>query len=253
MRRITIVVVAVMILTALNDAQARRFLLRRRSKARVTRFATVTNEGAKSKEASSKLASYPYSEIVKVYEIALDAMTDKYFSKVPDLDKEHTAKLKSFIRSEYSSKKFVHLIVKDKVVAVFDRAIKDEAYRDTKEFEFAFRVSVNVSVPMARMIISGMQDVYVSKYIDKDPLKTRLFEFATDKQRLYVSWVDGEVTLDDFRKGVGKIEIKNKIKKEDRFYGFSSPPSTWENLTGRQGFIHVRDKKIIEVIVTLLN
>ena len=210
----------------------------------------ATAADARAKESSPRERSYPYSEIAKVYDTVFDALTDKYFSKHPELDKEHTAKLKSFIKSECPREKFVKQIVRDEYVAKFDRAVKDKAYRDTKEFKDAFTIMVSVSVRIAEMQIGGLRDVYVSKYIEKDPIKTSLFEIASDEQRQYVSWVYGEVTVDKFRKEAGD---KHAVQKGDRFYGFMSPPSTWEKRHGREGFLHVRGEKIIEVVVTAMN
>ena len=84
---------------------------------------------AQGKENQSKETTYPYCEIAKVHETVLDAMTDDYFSIFPDVDKEHTAKLKSFIRSECSSKDFVRQIVTDKHIAILDRAADSKQTR----------------------------------------------------------------------------------------------------------------------------
>ena len=196
-------------------------------------------------------ANYPYSEIGKVYDTVLDEMTSKYFKNYPNLDKEHTAALRTFIAKECGREEFIKKMVRDKNVAVFDRAKADAGYRNTKEFQDSFTVVTSVSVQMAWMIVSGLRDVYVAKFVEKDPLKIELLEMAsTDDQRQYATWVHGEVTAEEFRTKAG---AKREMQPGDRFFAFFSPPATWKKRCGREGFLQVRDKKIIQVIVTTLN
>lgn len=39
----------------------------------------------------------------------------------------------------------------------------------------------------------------------------------------------------------------------DHVYGFNSPDQTWQNLCGRQGYLVVREGKIAQVIIKMLN
>jgi len=193
---------------------------------------------------------YPFSEVAKVYDVVVDTMATNYFSKYPELDRKHTAKLKAFILSQHPGDKFVSEIVRDKHAAIFEKARLDKAYRDTKEFKDCFGVIVNVAVPMAKMIAGGLCDIYVSAYIERDPVKIELFNMATSyDEKQFISWVYGEAAEPDFKKTAGNHDTK----PGDRFFEFCSPESTWENMCGRRGFIQVRDRKILRVITTEMN
>jgi hypothetical protein len=43
------------------------------------------------------------------------------------------------------------------------------------------------------------------------------------------------------------------MKNGDEPWEFSSPPATWERLAGRRGLSTVRNGKIVDSIVTLMN
>ena len=194
-----------------------------------------------------RLASYPYSEIGVVYETVLDAMTDTYFSKHPDLDREHTARLKSFIRSESPTEEFVRTMTGGRHAATFDQAMKDPAYRETQDFKDEFSVVTSIAVTMAQMVVGGHRDTYVARYVEKDPVKSALLTTVTGDDRQCVSWLQAEVTRENFLEAVG---AGRDVLEGDTFYFFSSPDWNWEHLCGRSGYIHVRDKKVVDVIVT---
>ncbi len=196
-------------------------------------------------------SDYPYSEVDKVYDTELEATPRRYFKDYPDLDKQHTAALRAFIAKEYPREKFIKEMVRDKDMAVFNRATADIQYRKTKEFEDSFAVVTSVSVNMAAMSISGLCDVYAAKFVEKDPLKIELLDMATtDEQRQYAVRAQREATAKDFRDAAG---AERETRPGDRFFRFSSPAATWENCCGREGFLQVRDKKITEAIITMMN
>jgi hypothetical protein len=196
-------------------------------------------------------ANYPFSEIEKVYEAALDGMTSKYFAQYPDIDKKHTEALRKYIAAEYPKSRFVKEMVRDEAVAIFERGQRDAAYRDTKEFRDTFAVTVSVSVSMAKMIMGGLRDTYVAKYVEMDPIKVELFRMAkTENERQCVSWVSREVTAEEFKKETGD---KYELLPGDRVFAFCSPESTWTDLCGRQGYLHVRGISIVDIIVTMMN
>lgn len=196
-------------------------------------------------------ANYPYSEIEKVYETVLDGMTSKYFARYPDLDKKHTEALRQYIAAEYPKSRFVKEMVRAEAVAIFERGRRDAAYRDTKEFKDTFAVTVSVSVSMAKMIIGGLRDTYVAKYVEMDPVKAELFRMAkTADERQCVSWVSREVTAEEFKKETGG---QHELLPGDRVFAFRSPESTWADLCGRQGYLQVRGNSIVDIIVTIMN
>ena len=202
-------------------------------------------------ESTTSNTGYPFSEVAKIYDTVLEGMTAKYFASYPELDKEHTKPMQAFIAAEYSKEKFVKAMVRDKSLPIFERASKDRVFRETKEFKDTLYVVVSVSVSMAKMIIGGERDIYVAKYVEKDPLRAELFAMAEgEDERQYVSWVSGEVSSEEARKECGK---EYNPEPGDRVYAFCSPEPTWQDLCGRQGFLVVRNGKIVQVIITLLS
>ena len=196
-------------------------------------------------------ARYPFSEIERVYDTVLSEMTEKYFAGHPELGKKHTIRMREYIAAEYPKEKFVKEMLHDEYLPKFEKAMKEPAYRDTKEFKDAFQVVISVSVSMAKMIVGKERDIYVAKYVEKDPIKVDLFAMAKTKdQRQFVSWVSGEVPPDVAEKEAG---AEYKPIAGDRVFGFCSPEQTWTDLCGRQGYLVVRDGKIAQVIVTMMN
>ena len=199
---------------------------------------------------TSRNPNYPYSEIELIYDTVLDAMTKDYFKYHPDLDKQHTRRLQEFIRKEYSKDKFVSLMIHDEAVEVFKRAMANPKYRDTKEFKDTFIVVVNTSVPLARMIVGNARDLYVAKFVDKNPVKLELFEMArSEEDKQYIASVYGEVTREQYEKD--EFAGDYDFEEGDRIFGFFG--GDWENLTGRQGYIVVRKGKICDACVTVMN
>ncbi|MCH6259171.1 hypothetical protein MLD52_21620 [Puniceicoccaceae bacterium K14] len=211
---------------------------------------TTTESESEKWSVSNHHENYPYSELEAIYDAALSGMTDNYFKDFPELDREHTARLKEFIQESVPQGQFVSDMVRGENVDIFRKAKESKEYRDTKEFQDAFQITLSVSVSMARMMMGGVTDIYVAKYVDKDPIRIELFEIVEeDYQREFISWIYGEVSIEEARKELGDYEFIDG----DRIYGFSSPPNSWENLCGREGFIVVRGDKIHDTIVTIMN
>ncbi len=194
--------------------------------------------------------NYLYSEIEVVYDAVLEGMTEGYFRDFPDLDAMHTEAMVAFILEENSKEVFVTMMVRDESIEIFKKAKGNKAYWDTKEFQDAFNLAINVSVPIARMIVGNTMDLYIAKFVDKDPIKTELFEMATDENtKQYIAWVYGEVTREEYEKD--EFAQEYSFEDGDRIFGFSG--GDWENLTGRQGYIIVRGGKIHESFITIMN
>lgn len=49
------------------------------------------------------------------------------------------------------------------------------------------------------------------------------------------------------------LNFKNQIQEGDELWEFFSPPSTWKHLCGRAGICIVRNGKIIDSLVTVMN
>lgn len=148
----------------------------------------------------SRDPEFPYSEIGLIYETVLDAMTERYFRDFPDLDAEHTDAMREFIRNEQPKATFITLMIRDKAVDIFRKAKENPPYWDSEEFQSAYELTVNVSVPMARMIVGNAIDLYVAKHVDKDPVKIELFKMAqSEDDKQCIAWVYEEVSIEKFK------------------------------------------------------
>lgn len=195
--------------------------------------------------------NYPFSEVEAVYDAVLDGLTSTYFAAFPELDKKHTKAMREYIADAYSKDRFVKEMIPENYRPVFNRAMHEPAFRETKEFKDALLIVVNVSMPMAKMIVGGRRDIYVAKFVDRNPVRVELLSIAkTEDEQQCASWAGSEVTREEAAKDCGN---EYKPAEGDRVYTFSSPAEMWENLCGRQGYIVVRDGKIAKMIVTVLN
>ena len=196
---------------------------------------------------------YPFSEIEKVYETVLTTMLPRYFGDDHALAKQHQEKMEAFVRSTFPPSKFCEMMTQSgSTRALFESAQSDIAIRDTPEFQRTFDVTVSVSVQMAMIIFAGRFDTYGAKFIHPTEMTDYLFSLErgdTDEED-YISWVSGEVSADNARKELG---ADLDFRQGDRFFMFASPAWYWEQLAGRQGYLQVRDGKIVAQHVTILN
>lgn len=195
--------------------------------------------------------NYPFSEIEVVYDAVLEGMTAHYFAPFPEIDKVHTGALQAFIRAEYPRDRFVREMVRDEDRPVLERGRDEPAFRQEKRFQDTFTVVVSVSVSMAKMIIGGKREIYVAKYVEKDPIRTELFGMvrsADDDE--FVAWVLSEFTADVTALKLGS---EHPVQPGDRVFEFSSPAETWQDLCGRGGYIIVRNGKIADIAITVMN
>jgi hypothetical protein len=49
------------------------------------------------------------------------------------------------------------------------------------------------------------------------------------------------------------LSFKNKIRPGDKILDFCSSEHSWQNLAGRAGYILVREGKVIDTLVTIMN
>ncbi|WP_404425822.1 hypothetical protein [Nibricoccus sp. IMCC34717] len=200
---------------------------------------------------NSKSLQYPYSEIAVVYDTVFEALTNKYFANFPDLDKKHTAAMREYITASYPKERFVEKMVQPDSRVVLERGKRDASFRESKEYKDVCYIVISVSIPMAKMIIGQQRDIYEARFVEQDPTKMMLFDISMDDdQKHFVAWVTGEVTIADARNDCGG-DFQGVDR--DRVFKFSSPQETWENLCGREGYIVVRDGRIVQTIVTLMN
>jgi hypothetical protein len=195
---------------------------------------------------------YPYSEIEKIYDTVLTTMLPRYFGDDLELGRKHQQALEAFVRSTFPPARFSELMVPPgNTRNLFDQAQHEPAARDTAEFQRAFEVTVNVSVQMAMIIFAGRFDTYGAKFLHPTETTDYLFSLTSDTdEEGYISWVSGEVSLDEARKELGDTV---DCRAGDRFFLFSSPEWYWQQLAGRQGYLQVRDDRIIGSHITILN
>lgn len=195
---------------------------------------------------------YPFSEIEKVYETVLTTMLPRYFGDDRALANQHQKKMEEFVRSTFPPSKFCDMMVRsDGTRDLFERAQKDRSVLDTPEFHQTFEVTVDVSVQMAMIIFAGRFDTYGAKFIHPSETTRFLFSLTNDMdEEEYISWVSGEVAADEARNVLG---AKLDYREGDRFFMFSSPDWYWQQLAGRQGYLQVRNGKIIGAHITMLN
>lgn len=198
----------------------------------------------------SRDADYPYSEIGLVYDTVFEAMTERYYREFPEWDEAHTEPMKQYIRETCPKEKFIRDMVLGDAVTIFEKAKGNPQYWDTQEFQDCFEVTVNVSVAMAQMVIGNARMVYDAKYVDENPVQVALFEMeGADEYMDFISWVYGEETRESAEEELGA----DAFQDGDVIYGFCSPPESWEMMWGRQGYLIVRDNKIVDAVITMMN
>ena len=198
-------------------------------------------------------SDYPFSQVGVVYDTVLEAMLPQCFAGDLVAEKAHLQPLREFIAKTLPRDKFIEQMTSHSR-STLDRARTDLEYRKTKEFQDAFTVAINVAVPMARIMIAGRFDVYRRKFAYPDALTTPLFPNAADsEQEEYISWVTGEVTPNDFAKDSTDWMDKKQLLPGDRIFAFATSDFYWNLMAGRQGYLIVRDNKIVDVITTLMN
>jgi hypothetical protein len=197
--------------------------------------------------------NYPFSQVGVVYDTVLEAMLPKCFASDLAAEKVHLQPLRDFIAKTLPRKKFIEQMTSQSR-STLERARTDLEFRKTKEFEDAFAVAINVAVPMAQIMIAGRFDVYHRKFAYPDELTKQLFPNATDtEQEEFISWITGEVTPEDFAKDMAEWTAKKQIEPGDRILSFATSNFYWELMAGRQGYLIVRDNKIVDVITTFMN
>ena len=96
-------------------------------------------------------------------------------------------------------------------------------------------------------------DVYMRWYVVPNDQVKNLFETTNDfETEMIISWISNEVNISDLPKK--KNETANvKLEPSDKIYFYKSPPFSWENSWGRQGYAVFREGELVDNIVTLMN
>jgi hypothetical protein len=48
-------------------------------------------------------------------------------------------------------------------------------------------------------------------------------------------------------------ELKAKLKRGDELYFYKTDPQSWQHLRGREGYVAIREKEVIDDFLTLMN
>lgn len=197
--------------------------------------------------------NYPFSQVGVVYDTVLEAILPQCFTSDPAAEKVHLQPLREFIAKTLPREKFIEQMTSQSR-STLERARTDLEFRKTKEFEDAFAVAINVAVPMAQIMIAGRFDVYRRKFAYPSPLTAPLFANTSDsEQEKMISNIVREVSPENFAKECVAWKVTKQLEPGDRIFEFGSSSLSWELLAGRQGYLIVRDNKIVDVITTMLN
>lgn len=75
-------------------------------------------------------------------------------------------------------------------------------------------------------------------------------------------WLDKPVSVEEIDADYGAStsglhadweKLKSEMQPGDKLVGFTSPIESWQHLAGRAGIALVRDGKVIDAIVTMMN
>jgi hypothetical protein len=222
----------------------------------------VQGEGVGNPEKTQAADAKPFTreqvsqKIGEVYLSLLDTMTGSYFRNSPDLDREHTQAMRRFILEQETAEQFAVRMLSSYENQSIPRSSQTISECGTmSEFsanDLAFLT--RESERMAMMMIRRQRILYVAKFVDKDPLRPELL--TMDPEGKYTEWIEmvgGEVSRAEMIKNGAAGPEGYEYKSGDRFFFFMSSPQSWEDLCGRMGYLIVRDGKIIEVYVTMMN
>lgn len=98
-------------------------------------------------------------------------------------------------------------------------------------------------------------DVYKRKHLAQDTETQHLFDNTNNfEDEIIISWIYGQVGQDKLPKEPdGSVKTKQPLSLTDTVYHYNSPPFSWENLWGREGYAVFRNGKLIDNIVISMN
>jgi hypothetical protein len=194
-------------------------------------------------------SQYPYTEIAKIYDDVFESLTANYYSRVPAVDKQHTAPMRDFVSKQYPRAQFVTEMVQPHAQK-FEMARTDPTYRADDQFKKALAEVVSASKENVYYPIRRQMYIYTAQFVDKDPVRTELLQMAAnDDEVRFADCVSAQATPEE----VAKRSPAYIPAAGDRIFSFRTQSQTWTNLMGRAGYLVVRNGKIAQVIITSLN
>lgn len=210
---------------------------------------SVADQTHKEEQKEQIYSEYPFSEIERIYDIVRDRNLELYFGSHPELKEKHFSELKDYISQAYPRDIFLSEMIRDK--DLFNKARGNKNYyKENKEFDKAFGVTVNVSVDMAKIYCFNAISVYNREQVHPD-FTYDLFKNAKNfQEKTYIVWIKKEVSRETFEE---KTQKKYLVNPSDKIYFFSSPAYTWEEQFGRTGYLIVQGTQIKDVLITRKN
>lgn len=207
-------------------------------------------EGAEKAPSTQPTMGYPYGEVENAYIKIFENLTGKYYSLSTAVDLAHTAKMREYVAKTYTQEQFMKEAMTAPNDGLFERASRDEKYGESDEFKAVLKKVVSEAKNKANLGVRRAMYVYTAKEVDRKPALVPPLESAKTMDELNtISWISGEVTVNE----AAKASKSYTPAPGDTAYRFMSGGNTWTNLMGRAGFVVVRDGKILEIIVTMLN
>ncbi len=175
-----------------------------------------------------------------------------FFNGRPEIEKTHGDSLRKYLNASMSYEEFEKQMVEAdrKFAGNRSRPIDLDAAL-TDDGSGTQQVFLATASQMTVLGVFGRLSVYQHRFITPTELQTRLFSHEDDYERqVFISAITGEVPVSEFL-------ARNRREKGDlegsKIYHFRTPEFTWEQLFGREGYLIVRDEKIVEVAITTLN
>ncbi|HNX05627.1 MAG TPA: hypothetical protein PKI32_08995 [Opitutales bacterium] len=195
------------------------------------------------------------ARIQHVYLKVLDEMTRKYFAAYPELDRAHTKAMREFILNELSPEAFAVRILRAsnpcRSIAGLPplEATPGLELSDTDASEL-----IDTAYPCAIMDIEMVRTLYEAEFVDKNPFVLELLAMDTEKKYTeYIAIVSKECMPESFLADCGITCDGYEYCEGDRFFDFCTSQEAWDHFCGYEGYLIVRDGKIITVITTSHN
>jgi|GEM_PF-3228255 hypothetical protein len=195
------------------------------------------------------------ARIQQVYLKVLDKMTRKYFAAQSELDRAHTKAMRAFILNELSPEAFAVRILKTsnpcRSIAGLPpiEATPGLELSDTEASDL-----IDTAYPCAIMDIETVRTLYEAEFVDKNPFVLELLTMDTEKKYTeYIANVSKECTPEAFLAECGQTRDGYEYREGDRFFDFCTSQEAWDHFCGYEGYLIVRDGKIIKAITTSRN
>ncbi|MEO0453678.1 MAG: hypothetical protein AAFY98_06020 [Verrucomicrobiota bacterium] len=203
----------------------------------VTVFASSDELGGKSLYPELPFAS----EYRKYAKMLTDILIEKQFAEEDITSRE----IQNFIFSRMSIADFEKEMITE--TDFLRRGHTDKKLRETEDYKEELEVARATTQNMAIMVVFCSHTVYSRKIAEPDDLTSHLFVASKDSETdNFISWIEREAKLEEY---TGDVETQ----EGDKLYYYNSPGFAWEMLFGREGFLLVRDNKVIDNHLTTMN